>query len=89
MSQKDLVIELKYQIKQLVDEKERLHDDLKSKDGQIKKLLVKLEQANDDTQACAKRLGEANKQLDFLKEKFSVSSSDIKTELESKQPDED
>ena len=82
MSQKDLVIELKYQIKQLMDEKERLHDGLKEKDGQIKKLLVKLEQANDDTQSCAKRLGEVQKQLDFLKDKFTITSSEIKSEIE-------
>jgi chromosome segregation ATPase len=89
MSQKDLVVELKFQIKQLMEEKERLHDGLKEKDGQIKKLLNKLEQANDDTQSCAKRLGEANKQLDFLKEKFSVSQPQLQSELEQKEEDKD
>jgi chromosome segregation ATPase len=89
MSQKDLVVELKFQIKQLMDEKEKLHDGLKEKDGQIKKLLVKLEQANDDTQACAKRLGEVNKQLEFLKEKFTVSQPKLQSELEKEEEDKD
>lgn len=89
MSQKDLVIELKYQIKQLMSEKDEMHKALVDKDGQIKKLLVKLEQANDDTQSCAKRLGEVQKQLDFLKDKFTVTTSEIKSEIESKQSDED
>lgn len=89
MSQKDLVIELKYQIKQLMSEKDEMHKALVDKDGQIKKLLIKLEQANDDTQSCAKRLGEVQKQLDFLKDKFTVTTSEIKSEIESKQSDED
>ena len=89
MSNKDLVIELKYQIKQLMSEKDEMHKALVDKDGQIKKLLVKLEQANDDTQSCAKRLGEVQKQLDFLKDKFTVTTSEIKSEIESKQSDED
>lgn len=89
MSNKDLVIELKFQIKQLMSEKDEMHKALVEKDGQIKKLLNKLEQANDDTQACAKRLGEVQKQLDFLKDKFTVTSTDIKTDLDQKEEDKD
>lgn len=70
MSDRDLVQELRYHIKDLTDEKQSLNTAIANKETRIKQLLVKLDQANTETKACAKKMVEAQEQASVLKEKL-------------------
>jgi|TARA_R110000803_G_scaffold59572_3_gene118310 hypothetical protein len=62
MSSKDLIREYKEQLKSLGDEKQSLIRLTDEKDLRIKKLLIQLEQANDDVQTLGKKVHEVESQ---------------------------
>jgi chromosome segregation ATPase len=70
MSDRDLVQELRYHIKDLTDEKQALNNAIANKESRIKQLLVKLDQANTETKACAKKMLEAQEEASTLKQKL-------------------
>jgi len=82
MSTKEILIELKAHIKDLTTEKERLNEDLRNKDGRIKLLLQKIEQADEDVKAMAKKLTDNNRRMMDME----VEVRELKESLESLQP---
>lgn len=67
MSNKDLVLELKAHIKDLTAEKDELNKALSAKDGRIKQLLLKIEDANTEVQSMAKKLTAAHDECRDMK----------------------
>ena len=74
MSERDLVDELKANMKDLQAEKAEMAKTIESKERRIKQLLVKLEHATQDTKTVGHKIGEQNKEI-----------SDIKAKLETKE----
>ena len=63
MSEKDLIREFKETIADLTSEKKELNDTIEDKDSKIKKILIQLEQANQDVQSAGKKIAELEKKL--------------------------
>ena len=63
MSEKDLIREFKETIADLTSEKKELNDTIEDKDSKIKKILIQLEQANQDMQSMGKKIAELEKKL--------------------------
>jgi len=63
MSEKDLILEFKNTITELTKEKKELNIKIEEKDLRIKKILVQLEQANQDVQSAGKKIAELEKKL--------------------------
>jgi chromosome segregation ATPase len=82
MSTKEILVELKAHIKELTSEKDRLNEDLKNKDGRIKVLLTKIEQADEDVKSMGKKLSENNRRMMDMENELRA----LKEELESLQP---
>ena len=63
MSNRDLLSAYKEQLKDLTEEKQDLIKLADEKDARIKKLLIQLEQANQDVQSAGKKIAELEKKL--------------------------
>ena len=63
MSDKDLLREYKNTITDLTKDKKELTDTIEEKDSRIKKILIQLEQANQDVQSAGKKIAELEKKL--------------------------
>ena len=63
MSDKDLLREYKQTITDLTKDKKELNDTIEEKDSRIKKILIQLEQANQDMQSMGKKIAELEKKL--------------------------
>ena len=63
MSEKDLLREYKTTITDLTKDKKELTDTIVEKDSRIKKILIQLEQANQDVQSAGKKIAELEKKL--------------------------
>ena len=63
MSEKDLIREFKNTIAYLTNEKKELTDTIEEKDSRIRKILIQLEQANQDVQSAGKKIAELEKKL--------------------------
>ena len=61
MSDKDLIREYKQTISDLTKDKRELTDTIEDKDSRIKKILIQLEQANQDVQSAGKKIAELEK----------------------------
>ena len=72
MSERDLVQELKANIKDLQSEKADMAKTIESKESRIKQLLIKLEHATSDVQAVGHKIGEQNKQITELEAKLEA-----------------
>lgn len=72
MSERDLVQELKANIKDLQDEKADMAKTIESKERRIKQLLIKLEHATSDVQAVGHKIGEQNKHITELEAKLEA-----------------
>ena len=72
MSERDLVQELKANIKDLQSEKADMAKTIESKERRIKQLLIKLEHATSDVQAVGHKIGEQNKQITELEAKLEA-----------------
>jgi len=63
MSDKDLLREYKQTITDLTKDKKDLNDTIEEKDSRIKKILIQLEQANQDVQSAGRKIAELEKKL--------------------------
>ena len=63
MSEKDLLREYKTTITDLTKDKKELSDTIVEKDSRIKKILIQLEQANQDVQSAGKKIAELERKL--------------------------
>ena len=88
MSTKDILIELKAHIKDLTAEKERLNEDLRNKDGRIKLLLTKIEQADEDVKSMAKKLTDNNRRMMDMENELREAKAELES-LQPKKPDEE
>lgn len=88
MSTKEILIELKAHIKDLTTEKERLNEDLRNKDGRIKLLLQKIEQADEDVKAMAKKLTDNNRRMMDMENELRELKESLES-LQPKKPDEE
>jgi chromosome segregation ATPase len=88
MSTKDILIELKAHIKDLTTEKERLNEDLRNKDGRIKLLLTKIEQADEDVKSMAKKLTDNNRRMMDMENELREAKAELES-LQPKKPDEE
>jgi chromosome segregation ATPase len=90
MTEKDLIREYKNTIADLIKEKDDINLLVKEKDGKIKKILVQLEQANDDVQAMGKKIGELESKLkkkSEIKKNLSKKIDEILSEESEKKVD--
>jgi chromosome segregation ATPase len=78
MSNKDLVSELKAHIKELTAEKDTLNRTVTLKDSRIKQLLIKIEDANEEVKAIAKRMEEHKNEAEEAKEEVEKVKKKIK-----------
>lgn len=78
MSNKDLVSELKAHIKELTSEKDALNLVIAQKDGRIKQLLLKIEDANDEVKSIAKRMDECKADAEEAREETDKVKKRIK-----------
>ena len=78
MSNKDLVSELKAHIKDLTAEKDTLNNTVIRKDSRIKQLLIKIEDANEEVKAIAKRMEEHKAEAEEAKEEVEKVKKKIK-----------
>ena len=69
MTEKDLLREYKNTISDLIKEKDDINNLVKDKDSKIRKILIQLEQANQDIQAMGKKIAELESKL---KKKSSI-----------------
>ncbi len=92
MSERDLVQELKHNIKDLQKEKADMAKTIESKESRIKQLLIKLEHATTDVQSVGSKIGEQNKQIAELEAKLET-KEELLTEaldkLKESRPDND
>ena len=78
MSTNDLVSELKAHIKELTSEKDELNKTVALKDARIKQLLIKIEDANREVKAIAKRMDECKEETEAAKEETEKAKKRIK-----------
>lgn len=78
MSTNDLVSELKAHIKELTSEKEELHKTVALKDARIKQLLLKIEDANREVKAIAKKMEDCKEETEAAKEETEKAKKRIK-----------
>lgn len=79
MSNKDLVLELKAHIKDLMAEKDSLTTSLTSKDRRIKQLLLKIEDANDEVKATVNKMLKCQEETNHALEEVEKMKKKIKT----------
>mgnify|MGYP001190590027 CR=1 FL=1 len=72
MSERDLVQELKANIKDLQSEKADMAKTIESKESRIKQLLIKLEHATSDVQSVGNKIGQQNKHITELEAKLEA-----------------
>ena len=72
MSERDLVDELKANIKDLQDEKADMAKTIEGKERRIKQILIKLEHATKDVQSTGHKIGEQNKVIADLEAKLDT-----------------
>ena len=72
MSERDLVQELKQNIKDLQSEKADMAKTIETKEARIKTLMIKLEHATQDVQAVGHKIGDKDKELAKLHAKLET-----------------
>ena len=72
MSEKDLVKELKAEIIEITKDRDDALDKMKSKEGRMKQVLIKLEHREQDVQSIGHKIGEQNKEIADLKAKLET-----------------
>ena len=72
MSERDLVDELKANIKDLQDENADMAKTIEGKERRIKQILIKLEHATKDVQSTGHKIGEQNKVIADLEAKLDT-----------------
>ena len=96
MSDKDLLREYKQTITDLTKDKKDLNDTIEEKDSRIKKILIQLEQANQDVQSAGKKIAELEKKLNkkqtikrVIDEKITEVLENIEEKKDSESVDKD
>ena len=72
MSERDLVKELKSEIAEITKDRDDALAKVKSKEGRMKQVLIKLEHATADVQSVGHKIGEQNKQIADLQAKLET-----------------
>ena len=72
MSERDLVKELKSEIAEITKDRDDALAKVKSKEGRMKQVLIKLEHATADVQSVGHKIGEQNKAIADLQAKLDT-----------------
>ena len=72
MSERDLVRELKENIKELTQDRDDALAKCKTKESRMRQVMIKLEHATDDVQSMGHKIGEQNKKMAELEAKLET-----------------
>ena len=82
MSERDLVRELKENIKELTKDRDDALDKVKTKESRMRQVMIKLEHATDDVQSMGHMIGEQNKKMADLEAKLQTKERLLEEALE-------
>jgi len=82
MSERDLVRELKENIKELTKDRDDALDKVKTKESRMRQVMIKLEHATDDVQSMGHKIGEQNKKMADLEAKLHTKERLLEEALE-------
>ena len=82
MSERDLVRELKENIKELTKDRDDALDKVKTKEGRMRQVMIKLEHATEDVQSMGHKIGEQNKKMAELEAKLQTKEKLLEQALE-------
>ena len=82
MSERDLIQELNYTIKDLSDEKDDLLKTVKQKEARNKTVMIKLEHATLDVTSVGHKIEDQNKEIVKLKDKLKDKNKIVKAEID-------
>ena len=72
MSERDLVRELKENIKELTQDRDDALAKVKTKESRMRQVMIKLEHATEDVQSMGHKIGEQNKKMAELEAKLET-----------------
>ncbi len=82
MSERDLVRELKENIKELTQDRDDALAKCKTKESRMRQVMIKLEHATDDVQSMGHKIGEQNKKMAELEAKLETKEKLLEEALE-------
>ena len=82
MSERDLVRELKENIKELTQDRDDALAKVKTKESRMRQVMIKLEHATDDVQSMGHKIGEQNKKMAELEAKLETKERLLEEALE-------
>ena len=82
MSERDLVRELKENIKELTQDRDDALAKCKTKESRMRQVMIKLEHATDDVQSMGHKIGEQNKKIAELEAKLETKERLLEQALE-------
>ena len=82
MTERDLVRELKENIKELTQDRDDALAKCKTKESRMRQVMIKLEHATDDVQSMGHKIGEQNKKMAELEAKLETKERLLEEALE-------
>ena len=82
MSERDLVRELKENIKELTQDRDDALAKCKTKESRMRQVMIKLEHATEDVQSMGHKIGEQNKEMAELEAKLQTKERLLEEALE-------
>ncbi len=82
MSERDLVRELKENIKELTQDRDDALAKVKTKESRMRQVMIKLEHATEDVQSMGHKIGEQNKKMAELEAKLETKEKLLEEALE-------
>ena len=82
MSERDLVRELKENIKELTQDRDDALAKCKTKESRLRQVMIKLEHATEDVQSMGHKIGEQNKKMVELEAKLETKERLLEEALE-------
>ena len=82
MSERDLVRELKENIKELTQDRDDALAKVKTKESRMRQVMIKLEHATEDVQSMGHKIGEQNKKMAELEAKLETKERLLEEALE-------
>ena len=82
MSERDLVRELKENIKELTQDRDDALAKCKTKESRLRQVMIKLEHATEDVQSMGHKIGEQNKKIAELEAKLKTKERLLEEALE-------
>ena len=82
MSERDLVRELKENIKELTQDRDDALAKCKTKESRLRQVMIKLEHATEDVQSMGHKIGEQNKKIAELEAKLETKERLLEEALE-------